>query len=232
MITNPSIRPTLAAFSRPERWVSGMISLLTTKIMAPAANANPHGSSGAASDTAMTPANAPSGSTRPVTSAMPTGLGAAVTDAIEGDRDRQPLRHVLKPDAEGQRETRRGIAGAEADPNRQPFRDVVQRDGDDEQPDPAQTVGLRTLAALDEMLVRDQQIQTPETGRPQQDAGTHHGRPGACFKRRQDQGEEGCRQHHPGGEAQQGVLHPLGNSAEQQQGHGSQAGGGARREAG
>jgi hypothetical protein len=82
MMTNPSIRPTLAAFSNPERWVSGMISLLTTKIMAPAANASPHGSSGAASDTAMTPANAPSGSTRPVASAYTHRLGAAVADSI------------------------------------------------------------------------------------------------------------------------------------------------------
>jgi hypothetical protein len=108
----------------------------------------------------------------------------------------------------------------------------VQRDGDDEQPDPAQAVGLRTLAALDEMLVRDQQIQPPEAGRPQQDAGPHHGRPGTRFERRQDQGEEGCRQHDPGGEAQQGVLHSLGNAAHKQKGHGSKASGGTRREAG
>ena len=87
-------------------------------------------------------------------------------------------------------------------------------------------------AAFDEMLVWDQQIQPPETGRPQQNSSTDHTRPGACFKRRQDQGEEGCRQHDSGGEAQQSVLHPLGNAAHKQKGQGSQAGGGAGREAG
>ena len=60
----------------------------------------------------------------------------------------------------------------------------------DEQPDPPQAVGLRTLAAFDEMLVWDQQIQPPETGRPQQNSSTDHTPARRLFKRRQDQGEE------------------------------------------
>jgi hypothetical protein len=46
-----------------------MISLLITKIIAPAANARPQGSSGSEMATAVTPRSPPIGSTSPVISA-------------------------------------------------------------------------------------------------------------------------------------------------------------------
>jgi hypothetical protein len=44
--TNPAMRPKVASRSNPFRWLSGMISSLTTKIMAPPANASAHGKIG------------------------------------------------------------------------------------------------------------------------------------------------------------------------------------------
>ena len=108
----------------------------------------------------------------------------------------------------------------------------MQRDGDDEQPDPAQAVRLRSPAAIFEMFVRHQQVQRPQAGGAQQDAGSDHRRPGAGLERWKDQGEEGRSQHHSGGEAEQRVLYAFGNAAHQQQGNGTKAGCGTSREAG
>jgi hypothetical protein len=67
--TKPIIRPKVPSILKPRRWVSGMISLLITNSMAPAANARVQGSSGSIRVTAATPISPPTGSTMPVRSA-------------------------------------------------------------------------------------------------------------------------------------------------------------------
>jgi hypothetical protein len=63
---NPAMMPKVASLSKPFLWLSGMISSLTTKIIAPAAKARAHGKIELNMDTNATPNIPPTGSTNPV----------------------------------------------------------------------------------------------------------------------------------------------------------------------
>src|SRR5690606_37793612 len=77
-----------------------------------------------------------------------------IADREHRYRDRKPLRDILQPDTEPERDADRDVSAREADADGLAFWKVVQRDRNHEQPKAAEAGPLRLLATAVEMLVR------------------------------------------------------------------------------
>ncbi len=90
------------------------------------------------------------GSSRPVSPRSRTNATSS-SRWTAGQGNRQPLRQVLQPDADGQRH-RAGVSATETNPGREAFRQVVEGYGEDEQPDTSER-RLRSLAPLKKVFI-------------------------------------------------------------------------------
>ena len=86
----PMIKPNVASISCPILWLSGIMSRLTTKAIAPAAKASPLGRMGRAKAITDTPMSPPTGSTRPVKVAYYTAFFRLKPSLTKGKATAEP----------------------------------------------------------------------------------------------------------------------------------------------
>ena len=131
----PTINAAVAAPSERLRWVSGMISELTTQIIAPAAKPSPHGSKAAALATATMPAKPANRLDQARQQSDEEGLRSGDNRPKPGHRDGNAFGHVLHADAKRGCPAGTRIRPAERNADGQSFGHVVDGDRDHEQPD-------------------------------------------------------------------------------------------------
>ena len=217
MTTRPRMVPKVASRSSPRAWVSGMISSLMTKSMAPAAKPMAYGKIGCARLTAQAPRTTEGDLHQACPDSRVRRVEAAAVAGLQrGKCHRQPFGNVLQADGPHEGEGLADVARTKPHPHRQPLGQVVQGDGHDEEEDrgspaaaPLRVLGSGRLFPADGWPVkarggggstgRRDRGPAPRGRVPQHRDHSRQLDPG------QDQAGEAGRQHHPGGKPQAGI---------------------------
>ncbi|ADE39249.1 hypothetical protein SAR116_1005 [Candidatus Puniceispirillum marinum IMCC1322] len=142
------------------------------------------------------------------------GAQLRISLAQQRHRDGQSFGRILKPDADGERQTALHTSGSEADPHGKAFGEVVDRDRNDEQPDPPQRRRFGPFASRLEVLVRQLFVHQGDSPHAQKNRNAYDGRRHrAVFEHRlrriqcrDDQRKERSGEHHTGSEAERQIA--------------------------